>query len=390
MVLTTFTFLVVLSVLVLVHEGGHFLAAKKAGVKVEEFGFGYPPKVFGKKIGGTLYSLNLIPFGGFVRLYGEELEDIGKIDKDKRSRAFWAKSKISRTGIILAGVIANFILSVVCFSTVYSVSGIPTKTDQVKVVGIVKDSPAEKTGIKEDDVFISIDERKVQTMADFVKLINEGRGRLLKITVERERDNPCEEKVFGGGMGFSCQNGRLIFFVTPREKVPEGEGPLGVVVSDIEMKKYPFWQMPFRGTIEGFKEAWGWGSLIVVSLKKMLVDLLGGVVPKDVSGPIGIFQATSGVAKSGFLTILQFIGILSVNLAIINVLPLPALDGGRLTFILYEAIIRKRPKPQTERLVNSIGIAFLLLLTILVTLNDLERIFNLSSLVVRIRSRLPF
>jgi regulator of sigma E protease len=152
---------------------------------------------------------------------------------------------------------------------------------------------------------------------------------------------------------------------------------LGVVVSDVEMKKFPFWQMPWRGTVEGFKEAFGWTALILSALKKMVVDLIiHGTIPKDVAGPVGIFQITGMVAKSGLLNILQFIGILSVNLAVINILPFPALDGGRLIFVVYEAITRRRPKPSFERWVNTAGMAFLLMLIILITINDVIRLIK--------------
>lgn len=199
------------------------------------------------------------------------------------------------------------------------------------------------------------------------------------------------EKVLGSGEGFSCQGGNLLLFITPRESPPEGQGSLGVVVSSIEMKKYPFWQMPFRGAVEGIKEAMGWGTLIFSSLAKMVVDLVGrGLVPKDIAGPVGILQVTSGVARQGILTILQFIGVLSINLAILNILPFPALDGGRLLFVLYEVVTRKRPKPSIEHWINAVGMAVLLSLIILVTVNDIQRIINMTSFGVRLRSFWPF
>jgi len=135
--------------------------------------------------------------------------------------------------------------------------------------------------------------------------------------------------------------------------------------------------MPFRGMLEGVKEALSWLVVIVKALEKMFVDLLvRGIIPKDVAGPVGIFQITGLVAQTGILNTLQFIGVLSVNLAVINLLPLPALDGGRLVFILYEAITRRRPKPSFERWVNAAGMAFLLLLIILITINDVIRLIK--------------
>lgn len=370
MLLTLITFFIVLSVLVLVHEFGHFLVAKKAGIKIEEFGLGYPPRILGKKIGKTIYSLNWIPFGGFVRLYGEELSHFAKATRDK---AFWAKSKKVRTAVIIAGVLANFLLAIFCFSIVYSFTGIPKKTNEVRIVGVIQNSPAEKFGLKEEDVILEVDGQKIDNLEKFLNLIQKNKSVRVKLLVERKEE------------------GNLLLWVTPRENPPEGEGPLGVVVSDTKIIKYPFWQMPLRGGIEGIKEALGWGALILTSLKKMLLDLFfRGVIPKDVAGPIGIFQVTANVAKGGILTVLQFIGVLSVNLAILNILPFPVLDGGRLVFIAYELVARRRPKPSLERFINAIGMAFLLFLIILVTINDLSRIPKVVEITSRLFSFWPF
>lgn len=397
MFLTVITFLIVLSVLVMVHEFGHFLLAKKAGIRVEEFGVGYPPRALAKKIGETVYSLNWIPFGGFVRLFGEELSEVDKTDSGK---TFWAKSKKARTAVILGGVLANFILGIICFSVVYSVYGIPVKTNQVKIVEITKDSPAEKMGLKTDDIILALNDKSLNELDDFISLIREKKGQEIRLLIQRTANNPCQEKVLGGGPtssgdtgrpSFSCQDGNIIFFITPRAETPEGEGPLGVVVSNMEIKKFPFWQMPFRGAIEGTKEALNWGIVIFLSLKKMLSDLIfQGVVPKDVAGPIGIFQATGVVAKSGILSIFQFVGILSVNLAVLNIMPLPALDGGRIIFVVYELITKKRPRPSIEHWINSVGMALLILLLIIITVNDIQRILTTTSLISRIRSWLSF
>ena len=362
MLLTVIVFFITLSVLIFVHELGHFWAAKKAGVKVEEFGFGYPPRILGKKIGETIYSINWIPFGGFVKLYGEELIERRGKPSGIWDRAFWAKSKKARTMVVLAGVLANFLLAVVAFSIVYSAAGIPTKTDQVRIVGIAPDSPADRIGLEEGDIVLKVDNQRLSGLSHFTQLVREKKGEEIKLEIMRTVND---------------QQSTINYQLIPREHPPEKEGPLGVVVSNIEMKKHPFWQMPFRGTIEGFKEAFGWTALIFRSLGKMIVDLFWqGKVPRDIAGPVGIFQISAGVARSGFLAVLQFIGILSVNLAVINVLPFPALDGGRLVFIVYEAITRRRPKPSFERWVNTLGMAILIFLLILVTISDLNRLFQ--------------
>jgi len=381
--MTLLLFLLVLTVLVLSHEMGHFLMARRAGIRVEEFGFGYPPRAWGKKIKGTLYSINWLPLGGFVRLYGEDLESAERLkDTKAHKEAFWAKSKKARVSVILAGVVANFLLALLCFSAVYSYLGIPVKGKTVTIAGILPRSPADQAGVKENDVVLSIDGKEVTSNEQFVQYTEQDKGKQATITLKRTENNPCEQKVLGGGTGFSCQNGNLVVFLNVRTNPPQGEGPLGVIISDTEIKKFPFWQMPFRGTVEGFKEAVGWGQLILGSLGKMVHDLvILGRLPKDVSGPIGIYQATGQVAKTGFLSILQFIGILSVNLAIVNILPFPALDGGRLVFIVYEAITKRKPKPSFEQFVNTAGMALLLSLILLVTFNDLTRIVDIKILI---------
>ncbi|MBM3205542.1 RIP metalloprotease RseP [Candidatus Shapirobacteria bacterium] len=356
MFITILTALVVLSVLILVHELGHFLAAKKAGIKVEEFGLGFPPRAWGKKIGGTIYSVNWLPFGGFVRLYGEDLEESQKL-KDKKG-AFWQKSKKARATVITAGVLSNFLLAVLIFSVVYSYLGIPTKTDQIKVVEVFPNSPAAKAGLKSQDIIFKIDDEVLTETDVFIKKIDEKKGQTVNLGVKR-------------------QDEELFLTLNPRREPPEGEGPLGVLIANVEMKKYPFWQMPVRSTIEGTKEAVAWLVLIVKGLGKMMADLFTqGVVPKDVAGPVGIFQITGMVAKSGFLNVLQFAGFLSINLAVINILPFPALDGGRLVFIIYEVVARRKPKPAIERWVNTAGMALLLCLIFLLTLNDLKRLLG--------------
>ncbi len=372
MLLTIIVFLFVLSLLVLVHELGHFLVAKKAGIKVEEFGLGYPPRMLAKKIGDTVYSINWILFGGFVKLYGEELEETSKRPRFSLGDAFWTKSKRARTSVIVAGVLANFILAIVCFSIVYSSAGIPTKTDEVRIVGLIEGAPGMLAGFQEEDVVLSVNDVMIKDANQLIEILDQEKGKEVAIEVKREGEE-------------------LTFFATPREEPPEGEGALGIVISDMEMKKYPFWQMPFYGTIEGFKEAFAWTGLVGQGLGRMLGNLITkGEVPREIAGPVGILQITSTVARSGILTILQFVGVLSVNLAVINILPFPALDGGRLIFIGYEIVMRKRPKPQVEHWVNFIGMAVLIFLIILVTANDISRLVETTSLGSKLRSILPF
>lgn len=388
--MTILVFVLILSILVFVHELGHFLAAKKAGILVEEFGFGLPPRIWGKKIGETIYSINALPIGGFVRLYGEDGAASAPPSRRataSRGRAYFEKSIPRRLSVLLAGVTMNLLLAIICFSALYFISGIPTKTGLVKVVGIAKDSPAEIAGIKENDILFSLEGEKIVSVEKFVELTKEKAGHLFLLEINRGKDNPCkekttiEDKVLGGmavgNFSYQCRGENMLLYIIPRKQPPEGEGPLGIIVSDMELKKFPWWQMPYLGVREGFKESIGWGGMVLTAIKKLAVSLvLLGKVPTDIAGPVGIFQITGQAAKAGGLAIVEFLGILSVNLAIINILPLPALDGGRLIFLGYELLARKKANPKIEAVVNNIGMVFLLSLMVLITINDILRLLG--------------
>lgn len=391
--MTLLLFILILSILVFVHEFGHFWAAKKAGIKVEEFGFGLPPRIWSKKVRGTIYSINALPIGGFVRLYGEdgsEKEIKNKNEKIKNNgKAYFEASLARRLSVLFAGVIMNLVLAIVCFSILYFFLGIPTKTGRVKIEGVTENSPAQEAKLMIGDEIITVNGAALKKTEDFISISKQNAGKLMELEIKREEDNPCKEKVLGGMAGESgglegqgggvvqCRGENLLLSLIPRGNPPAGEGPLGVVISDTEMKKYPFYIMPFLGVREGFKESWAWGKEIYFSMKKMLAQLIfQGKVPKDIAGPIGIFQITGQAAKQGVLAVFQFVGILSVNLAMMNVLPLPALDGGRVVFLAYEVIARKKAPAKLEMLVNNIGMLVLLMLMLLITVNDVMRLVS--------------
>lgn len=373
--MTILYFFLILSLLILVHEGGHFLLAKKAGIRVEEFGFGIPPRIWGKKIGETVYSINLFPFGGFVRLWGEE----SGVKKDSQ-RSFSAKNKRTRVGILLAGAIMNFLLGVGLFCLVYSFLGIPEKTDRVRVVGVMPNSPAEKAGLIENDQIALVNDSVIVDTQNFTRLINENLGREVILTIKRE-PNPCldQEGVIRKNEEVSqyCQDGHLISRLTPRETPPEGEGAAGVVISQTENRFYPFYKMIPKAIYNGVREALFWVEQMVIALGQILTGIISGQgVPKEIAGPIGIYQATGEVSRSGFWALAYFTGILSINLAIFNLIPFPALDGGRVFFVLSESLIGIKKREKIEGWVNQIGLILLIGLLIFVTINDLKRSFG--------------
>ncbi len=345
-------FFLILSVLVLVHEFGHFISARIFGIRVEEFGFGLPPrarKLFTKW--GTLFSLNWLPIGGFVKLYGEEYSNGDEIVAGEAER-FYDKSARIRAVVFVAGVIMNFLLGIFLFAMVYSFVGIPVKTERVRVEEVVVDSPADKAGFKVDDVIKQFSETN-----QMVKFVNENAGREIELLVAAKDGSERTMKV------------------TPRKDPPAGQGALGVVLSNVELTKYPWWQMPFRGAVVGLSEAIAWGKDIASGLGHMVYGLVTGKgVPKDLSGPVGIYQVSGQVIKQGFLATLQFMGVLSINLAVLNILPLPALDGGHVFFLLIEKIIGRKRKNKIEGYVNTAGMIFLLSAMALITIRDVGRL----------------
>ena len=366
MIITIIAFFLVLSILVIIHELGHFITAKKFGIKVEEFGFGFPPRVFGKKIGETLYSINLLPVGGFVKLYGEDAAGGGSVRRTMTQepetnikRAFFARPAWQRATIVLAGVVMNFLLAVVLISYLFAGPGVAVPTENIRVVDISKNSPAASVGIQKGDEVITIDGKRIVKTEDFAKIARKQAGSAISLKLVRN------------GNEFEVQ-------ITPRKVIPEGEGPIGVSISNIEIKKYPWYQAPFFGTIEAFK----FSFMILQGLSDMVINLvLHGQTPEGVTGPVGVAQLTGQAVSYGLVATLWFVALLSLNLAVVNVLPIPALDGGRLFFILIELVTRKKVSSRYEAMAHGIGLVILLGLILFITFFDIVRVLSGQSLL---------
>lgn len=362
--MTILIFLLILTILVLVHEFGHFLIAKKMGVKVEEFGIGLPPRLFGIKKGETLYSVNLLPIGGFVKLYGEEYSELGKGNKNK---AFVNKKPWQKTLIVLGGVIGNFLLGWFIFSYLVT-QGIPVPINKVVVEKVTKNSPADIAGLKEKDIVI-----KLIPQDPFIRR-SLGEGGLIPLTSPNSLIT-LTQKYAGQKIILLVQrnNQQLTINLTPRKNPPKGEGPLGIAITSFIEKKYPWYTAPYYGLIEAsnitFKIASELGKLLLglVTFQKLHVD---------VAGPVGIANLAGQAIKFGGNAFLQFLALLSLNLAIINILPFPALDGGRLIFVLYEGITKKKPNKNVEKYTNLIGFIMLLSLVALITVNDIIKLYK--------------
>lgn len=350
--MTPLIFLIILSVLIFVHELGHFIAARRAGVKVEEFGLGFPPRIWSRKKGDTIYSINALPIGGFVRLYGEE----HSVEGDK-SQAYYHKGKLARTAIVVSGVLMNFLLAVFAFATITWFVGIPRDLGYVKVISVTEDSPASHVGLKVDDIVLAVEGQKVEETKDFIESVNNRRGKETELTVRRNSEE-------------------IKLKVTPRENPPQGQGALGVGITASEIYDPPLIEKPFVSLVEGFKQAVFWIKATISGITDSLVLVLSGKTPEGLAGPIGIYQITGIVAQQGVLAILSFVAILSVNLAVLNILPIPALDGGRLLFIVVETIFGRRVLPTFERYAHRVGMVILLIVIFLISLGDINRLLS--------------
>ncbi len=357
--LAAVAFISVLGLLVFGHELGHFLAAKKFGVKVEEFGFGFPPRLFGIKKGDTIYSLNLIPLGGFVKILGEDGEEKGN------PRSFAYKKIWQRAIILSAGVLMNIILAIGLASLSYFF-GTPTPIDDnenvenawVQIIHVDKNSPASLAGIKAGDIIMALESegaifQDIKKASDFQSFVASHKDQKILIYIKRGQQNFAVE-------------------VTPRPEPPSGQGPLGVVLSRIFIKKYS-WQ---RAIYEGAATVFDLLLAIFLGLGYFLWQLIFQTkVVGEVTGPIGIFNLTGQAAQLGFVYLINLTVFLSLNLAVVNIMPFPALDGGRLLFLLIEKIKGRPIKQAVEKIIHSIGFILLLLLMAFITLRDILKIF---------------
>lgn len=377
-IMTTFiVFILILGLLVLVHELGHFIVARRNGVFSEEFGFGFPPRiigtyknkkgkrkwVFGNKIvdesdkadNETVYSLNLIPLGGFVKIKGED--GGGKKDQDSFSgKPVWIRFKI-----LFAGVAMNFILGIILFSLAFQV-GLPQAVDDdysdkkavVQIAQVSNNSPAKEMGLEMGDEVISIKSEDglvgIGTIKNFQEIIENNKGKEVVVNIKRAKNS--EE---------------LNLKTVIREEAPEGQGLLGVQLARTTLVKYGFFESFWMGVKTTFS--------IILAIIIFLVDLIirlfsSQPVVADVAGPVGIAVMTGKMTQLGLAYVLQFIALLSVNLAVINLLPFPALDGGRIFFLIVEKIKGSPISQKIEGTANAIGFFLLIGLMIFVTVKD--------------------
>lgn len=354
---TILIFLGLLLVLVLVHEWGHFIIAKKAGCTVEEFGFGFPPRVFGRMWHGTLYSLNLLPLGGFVKIEGENMDD-----PNPSATSFASKSAPWRIAILCAGVAMNMLLAAVLLAIQSGIGSPTVVTNENRaeltnimtyVLEIAPDSPAAQAGLKQFDRIVRYAGSEQPGISDVQRLTKEHAGAPETIEIERAGQH-------------------IILDITARANPPEGQGALGISLGETGLLKTPWWKAPWKGVQRTYEMTIGITSQFAGLIQKLFRQEKVGEV---LTGPIGIAIYTREAASLGISYFLEFAAMISINLAIINILPLPALDGGRVLFVLIEKAIGKRVPGKVESYAHTAGFLLLIGLMIAITFKDITRYF---------------
>jgi regulator of sigma E protease len=368
-------FIATILVLVIIHELGHYFAAKKFNIKVLEFGFGIPPRAWGKKIGETIWSINWLPFGGFVRLLGED-----EVDKDvlDNKRSFAAQPVWKRISVVVAGVLMNLLLAWLLFYIVLGAQGFKTKLPLLSdykfagvnqyvetsiIVGnIAPDSPAQKAGLKDGDKILALNGKKVKESSKFVEDIKASAGKPVLLSISDLQDQNIREVT-----------------ITPRENPPAGQGALGVSLAGMDTVNVSFdtpVQKLFAGPIYSYNLIGYSGKILGDTIGYSIKERNIEPVSQAVAGPVGITAVVKQIldVRNPLIPYLDFIAALSLNLAVVNVLPFPGLDGGRLLFLIIEAITRKKTHAVIEKYVHTFGLLVLLSLIVLITISDIRKL----------------
>lgn len=357
--MTILIFILVLVALIVVHELGHFFAAKWAGMKVEEFGIGYPPKAmtFGRK-GDTVYTLNWLPFGGFVKIKGEDGDEGGK-------DSFVGKPHYQQALVILAGILMNLLFAWVLLSITLGFGMPRALTDAqaalagdatLAVAHVLEESPAARVGVMPGDIVVQMtagdDIFSGPSVEEFTAFVAAHEGEEVALEIQRGTED-------------------LVLVVTPASGIIPADpqrAALGVGVAAVGTLPVAWWQAPY----EGFLLTWSVTEQVALGLVNFFVGIFTFSADlSQVSGPLGIAGAVGDASETSLIALLTLTAVISINLALINVLPIPALDGGRLLFVLIEWVTKKRIPEGVAASINGIGFALLILLMVVVTASDI-------------------
>ncbi|UCG10568.1 MAG: site-2 protease family protein [Dehalococcoidia bacterium] len=340
-----------LSVMILAHELGHFVTAKVLGVKVEEFGLGYPPRLLSFKKGETVYSLNAIPFGGFNKLSGEEDPSV--------PRSLASKSVAARLLILSAGSVTMFLLALLLFSSLFMIPR-DVVTGQIAVLEVDENTPAEQAGVRPGDIILGINGKLVDNPVDLNYSIQRSLGD--EFTLLLRHSDSTEEEIR----------------VTPQWVESESRWLIGIRIDllnpTVSSQYYPFWRAIPLGAAKFADTIILWGA--------GLVSVISGETSAQFLGPVALVQLTAELAQFGILPLLEIAAIISLILGICNLFPLPALDGGRIAFVLLEWLRRgKRVSPRTEGVIHLVGLAMLMAFLLAITYQDIIRVISGESLL---------
>lgn len=355
------TFLIIIAVLIFVHELGHFSFAKKFGIRVDEFAIGFPPKIFSWIRGETKYSLNLIPFGGYVKIFGENPDEESMEGPDK-ARSFVNKPKYVQAMVLVAGILFNIIFAWILFSASFAF-GIISISDNpnapLVITDVVKDSPAEVAGLKSGDTILSLSSSFAEQVAPITpekvkEFVSGSDGKEIMVNIKRD-GNTIQKNILA------------------KKGIAGDDFAIGIQMAQVEKIKYGFFPSIIKGaetTYSVFKET----AVGVVQFLTRIITRTANF--EEVAGPVGIVSLVGQASQFGFGYLLSFTALISINLAVINLIPFPALDGGRLFFVGVEAIIRRKVSPKFMNALNILGFVLLMIFMITVTISDVGRLFN--------------
>jgi len=343
-----------LGILIFIHELGHFLVAKKSGVLVEKFSIGFGPKLWSKKKGETEYALSAIPLGGFVKMYGESLE--ADVEEDMKDRSFAHKSLKARFAIVFAGPLFNFILAIVIYMMIFMIG---TPRFLASVGGVIEGTPAQTAGLMDGDIVKSLDGKEMKYWDEMSMYISQKPGEPVAFTIERADkiinltvtpESVVDKNVFGEDMKIG--------------RIGIQRGTLTETVRELN---------PFTALYKGVQQTYKVSELMVMGVVKIFQK----VVPADsLGGPIMIVKMAKDSAETGIISFLSFMAIISINLGILNLLPIPVLDGGHLMFFTLEAILRRPVSIKIREYANMAGLSLLLFVMFFAFYNDIMRFFK--------------
>lgn len=371
-------FILILSFLVLIHEFGHFIAAKKNGIRVEEFAIGFPPRLFAIKKGETTYTINIFPLGGFVKLFGEEYRELNDKSSEKE-KAFAYKKPYQKALVVAAGVFMNLLFGVVILYGIIAFNGFKsdplpllfphhftfgTQEGRVIATNLTKGSPAEKAGIKPEDIISSFGNTHLTSAAQLINMIKQSPGKKIFLETVNLQNGATKTvsvvpqynaKLKRAIIGVSLIDGIVISYEKPVDKIFSGF-----------MHSYNVLEYNFSAI----------GSLISIAIKEKNASPVSGAV----AGPVGIYSVVNDMVQTSgaqlVKNILNLMALLSLSLGVMNILPFPALDGGRMVFIVYEWITGKQVNKRIENITNVGGFVFLMGIAVLVSINDILRLIH--------------